>query len=72
MIYNENLTVCLKEAFQNEKCVCLMRFSDYNTKKNKNKQNLFVGNLLEPKLQQLQMKICRADFHGAIIKVKFE
>jgi len=28
------------------------------------------GNLLEPKLQQLQMKICRADFHGAIIKVE--
>ena len=28
-------------------------------------------NLEEPRLQQLQMKICRADFHGAIIKVTF-
>ena len=28
-----------------------------------------LGNLEEPKLQQIQMKICRADLHGAIIEV---
>ncbi|XP_023326524.1 ribonuclease P protein subunit p29 isoform X2 [Eurytemora carolleeae] len=27
------------------------------------------GNLEEPRLQQIQMKICRADLHGAIIEV---
>ena len=29
------------------------------------------GNLEDPKLHDLQMKICRADFHGGVLKVGF-
>ena len=31
----------------------------------------YLENLEEPKLQQIQMKICRADLHGAHLQVSF-